>query len=204
MVRKRIICILMVMMIILLDIRFDVFKNVGIDSEYVKGEELNTYTEQIMLSGQGDIARISDYISLPENTIWSSSNCEVAQVLDGHVIAVTAGSTVLRTNADGVEYSVFVNVKNAYENIKINTSNVILYPGESFDLVVPGVSDEVWKSSDESIVSVDESGTIKAKSIGTANIYAYSSSCVQTAVCEVEVVEKNGEFIENLNDYAYD
>lgn len=82
------------------------------------------------------------------------------------------------------------------------TMNVTV--GQCFQIgqVTPSDAYHVWSSSDESVVSVDQFGTILPKSKGTAIIYVSSLNDIQQS-CEVTVTEEqNDSYTENFTAYG--
>ncbi len=137
---------------------------------------------------------------LPENTTgdttitWESSDPEVATVEDGKVIALKEGTTTITATIDGVEKSCVVTVKEIpLDSIQIDRQEVTLFIGESLKLNVlfnpTDTTDETevsWSSSDESIVSIAEDGTIIAKKAGTVTITAKVGDKTATATVTVD------------------
>ena len=81
------------------------------------------------------------------------------------------------------------------ENIKFSQDNISIKKDDTLGLTVIVTPSELssskltWKSSNESIVTVDESGKIKGISVGTATITVTSANG-KTATCKVNVTEE--------------
>ena len=138
----------------------------------------------------------------PENLInktfaWSSSNKEIASVDgNGMVTPVNNGEaviTVSTTDGSNLEASCMVLVDFKAATLTIDKENVTFKKLKSKKLtaiITPeGASQEVtWSSSDESIVTVSETGTIKPRRNGEAVITAVTTDGTQLeATCEVTV-----------------
>ena len=100
---------------------------------------------------------------------YKSSKKSVATVdSKGHVTAKKAGKTVIRVSINGYTSKCKVTVK----NVKINKKSIVIAAGLTDSLYLTNNFKAKWKSSDESVVTVTSTGTIKAKAAGTAVITA--------------------------------
>ena len=122
---------------------------------------------------------------------WHSSDTSIVKVADGIVYGIKKGQAEVIVESgelsDGCVVTVVVNPS----EIILNTNSLALYLGATTTIeatVLPlDVNDTtvVWTSSDSQVVSVDESGVIRALSEGKAIITAtcgeISSSCSVTA-----------------------
>lgn len=137
------------------------------------------------------------YSFFPEHSVeqpvsWHSSDTSIVKVADGIVYGINKGQAEVfvesRKLSDGCVVTVVVNPS----EIILNTDSLALFLGAMTTIeatVLPlDVNDTtvVWTSSDSQVVSVDESGVIRALSDGKAMITAtcgeVSSSCSVT-VC---------------------
>lgn len=141
---------------------------------------------------------------LPDNATnktlaWTSSNPSVATVDDeGLVTAVASGSaTVTASTTDGSNLSATcaVSVYVPASAISLNTDNLTLEVDETSQLVATispsNTSNKKvsWKSSDLSVVTVTNSGLVKAVAPGTATVTAMTTDGTGlTASCTVEVI----------------
>lgn len=123
---------------------------------------------------------------LPENTsnksvVWESSNPDVATVSSGQVRGVSCGNAVITCTAadgSGVQTGCEIEVIQMVNDIKLQdvSSKLTLDMNSSKQLTAEVYPDDAtnkgitWTSSDESIVSVTEDGTITAVGGGTATI----------------------------------
>lgn len=131
------------------------------------------------------------------NVIWSSNNPLVATVnANGEVTAINEGTTTINaTTEDGNKTAqCVVIVKPIYaESISMNKSTLFLNI-ETTEVLTATIHPSnatnkniTWKSSNESIASVDNTGKITAIGEGTAIITATSEDGNKTAQCEVTV-----------------
>ena len=136
---------------------------------------------------------------LPENTsgnrtvTWSSSNTSVATVSNtGVVTAVGNGSAVITATAsNNKSASCEVFVSNPAESLRLSEEQVNPLVGGTAAIratVTPsGSTDNVtWYSSDESVATVDQNGTVNALKAGHAIITARTDNAL-TAECTVKV-----------------
>ncbi len=133
--------------------------------------------------------------------VWTSSDPSVATVdSNGIVKGIKNGVvTITAKTKDGkVVASIKLTVKvpePVVENIKFSQDNISIKKDDTLGLTVIVTPSELssskltWKSSNESIVTVDESGKIKGISVGTATITVTSANG-KTATCKVNVTEE--------------
>ena len=152
---------------------------------------------------------------------WSSSNEAVATVdSKGKVKGVSAGITTITCTAGGVSASCEVEVQNLNAPQSLTVTNADKIAEMTIDdyveletEILPRFSDKktvFWKSSDLSVVTVDETGRVTARGTGEAQIlgYVYNSKYTDftslpqggdplTAVINVKVREavKTVEFV---------
>lgn len=128
-----------------------------------------------------------------KNVSWSSSDPEVATVADGVVTPVKAGAATITVTTEDGEYSATckVTVIQPATGITLDKQKVTLVGAATEQLkatVVPAEADQtvVWKSSNESVATVDQAGKVTSVSKGTATITAstedgnYSQDCAVT------------------------
>lgn len=129
--------------------------------------------------------------------IWSSSNPSVATVENGKVTAISRGSTIITAIINDKKSTCRVTVSSDYvpvSGINLNESSINILLGTSEKLtatISPNDAtnkDIIWTSSEPSVATIDSSGKITAKKLGTTTITATSSSGYKTT-CRVTVVE---------------
>ncbi|MGN1417963.1 MAG: Ig domain-containing protein, partial [Acutalibacteraceae bacterium] len=128
--------------------------------------------------------------------IWASEDESVAVVENGVVTGVSKGTAEIYaiSKADGnVKAICTVEVKRRAQGISFDSAEKTVQAGESFTLSVTitpeGTSEQgvLWSSSDETVVSVGENGSLKAVGKGTAIIYAETVDGGYKAFCMVTV-----------------
>lgn len=129
---------------------------------------------------------------------WTSSNSEIATVNEsGLVSAVSVGDvTITATNSAGQKASINLTVERTLaESIVLNTTSVQLKVGEENSLTVsftPATTTDksiTWSSSDTNVVTVSETGLIKAVALGESVITAKTNDGSNLSVtCNVKVV----------------
>ncbi|MCI9524819.1 MAG: leucine-rich repeat protein [Erysipelotrichaceae bacterium] len=139
--------------------------------------------------------------------VWSSSNEDVATVVDGVVTAKSAGTaTITATSVNGKQANCVVTV-NAKEipitSVTLNQNVITIKAGKNATLTAT-ISPEnttqaktlSWTSSDEDVAAVVD-GVITAKKTGTATITATTVNGL-TATCTVYVYEINKDSLSAL------
>ena len=129
---------------------------------------------------------------------WTSSNSEIATVNEsGLVSAVSVGDvTITATNSAGQKASINLTVERTLaESIVLNTTSVRLKVGEENSLTVsftPATTTDksiTWSSSDTNVVTVSETGLIKAVALGESVITAKTNDGSNLSVtCNVKVI----------------
>ena len=113
-----------------------------------------------------------------KNLIWSSPSENVSVSEDGCVTALDCGEAeiIVTTEDGGFSDSVFIYIWHEVGGIDISEDSLALGLGESYDLSYEVYSEgeclymAEWVSSDESVVTVDESGTVTPVGEGTATV----------------------------------
>lgn len=128
---------------------------------------------------------------------WKSSNPKVAAVSkSGKVTGKKAGTAKITANVGKKNYTCKVTVKKAIKisKIQLNKTKLTLNTGTTYKIKVsvsPSKATDktvVWKSSNQSIASVDSKGLITAKKAGTAIITAKAKDgSEKKATCKVTV-----------------
>lgn len=159
----------------------------------------DTYTFSPIISMQGATTSLT----------WQSSNTSVGTIDgNGSFRAVGVGTTtILCTAYNGVSAQCQVTVNPIMVNsITLNETEAELCVGDKLQLsamvlptnaTIPGVT---WKSSDESVAHVDESGQVTAVKSGYALITAAATDgSGKTASCNVKVLKNNKLTVGNVS-----
>ncbi len=140
---------------------------------------------------------------------WTSDDEEVARVdADGVVTAVSVGTTMITaTTNDGTELSASCTVKvipKRVQSVSLDKKELMINKGTNERLTVivmpedAGDRSVTWKSSAESVVTVDSEGVVAAVSVGSAIVTVtandgtgLSDSCMVTVYQGVESIVLN-------------
>jgi len=155
---------------------------------------LNQNALSLNTDGKNTYATLSATVegTYTDSVVWKSSNEKVATVnAYGKVAAVGKGSAKITATVNGVTATCSVKViENA---VKLNKISVKLYENAeknssvTIKATVKGVDKTVlWTSSDETVATVTDNGTITAVGGGACIVTAKANGI--TAVCEVSVV----------------
>jgi len=174
----------------------------------VTGVTLNKKSLSFNKIGDTDVltATVTPSNATDKTLTWTSSNTKVATVTNGTVKAVGQGTAVItvKTKDGGKTASCGVTVSTSEEiipvsEIKLNRSSLQIEVGKTAAInatVYPENATNkeiIWKSGEESIVSVSDNGLIEAKALGSTTIMALASGGDVSAVCRIEVVEAEKE-----------
>lgn len=135
-----------------------------------------------------------------ETVSWSSSDNSIAVVSDGVVTGLAIGTATITASAGDAKAECIVSVIGIpAEKVVLSTDELSMFKGEVKTIsarVLPENADDktiVWKSSDESIATVDSHGNITGIKPGEASIIAECGK--QGAACKVTV---NGIPVEKI------
>ena len=150
---------------------------------------------------KGSYADIS-YSVLPidatdKNVIWTSSNDNVAAVIDGRVTGIGTGTaTLTATTSNGKAATCTVTVRSPVLGVTLNYSEITLKSGDKETLIATinpvdaNNQNVTWTSSDPDIVSVSSTtGEITATGSGVATITVKTVENSYTAECIVTVTK---------------
>lgn len=146
--------------------------------------------------GDGDMTLVA-VGGASEETIWESSNTDVATVNNGVVTPVSGGVTIITAKNGELSASVTVNV--IASSLTLSKSNVVLNleKGIIKDTLVADVKnvegEVTWTSSNNDVVTVNN-GEIQAVKGGYAVITATVGELSQT--CEVFVLSNENKFVD--------
>lgn len=138
---------------------------------------------------------------------WESSNTAVAIVENGIVKAIAPGTAeITATSVNGKTDKINVIVPEVKLNtITITKADATIEKGNTEKLTVTITPEDTtddttvtWKSSDESVATVDANGVVTAVAPGTATITASaagkdSDGCVITVTCKLESIKLDKE-----------
>jgi uncharacterized protein YjdB len=173
-----------------------------------------TGAEYLTLYSRGETSEVV-YVIAPQearNSIeWESSDETVATVSDLGVIAARRGGTCTITGTCGDRsITVYVTCQFTVPStvLDMNYSDITMdHEGQTvqlaidYDLTDEQIAATVWETSDESVVTVDETGLITAIADGTAVVSA--SIADYTASCIVRCVKVTGNKGYNSDDSEY-
>ncbi len=159
------------------------------------------------------------------SVVWKSNDPSIAEVSDdGVVTAVSPGATIVTASTkDGTDIIAYcqVLVRMDVTGVSLEQQSVIL-PRNSSKVLIANVFPEnatetglIWKSSDESVLKVNDGGVITGVTMGSAVVTVTTKDGGFTESCEVEVgmsvtfedmalaVSKDGQrYYVNKNEYA--
>lgn len=137
------------------------------------------------------------------NVVWDSSNKSVAIVdQNGTLEALARGTTVVTAISDGLMAVCNVEVITSIDSLVINKRDIVMSPGETFRFEATFYPDYaeadnlVWESSDDNVVTVDETGLATAIDDGEAVITVASGDL--SVSCNVSVFSQP-----SVGDYFY-
>jgi uncharacterized protein YjdB len=155
-------------------------------------------TQLTLDKGQSEtlIATVKPDDASEKTVTWYSADPGVAAVVitSGEVFAMGGGQTTISAKVGNKVATCTVTVKVPVESVILNRTDITLDEGESTTLkatITPKDADDQvisWSSSDGSIVSVDQDGTIHAIKQGSADILAKAGD--KQAICTVTVVKR--------------
>lgn len=127
---------------------------------------------------------------------WSSNNASVATVDDeGKVTAVSGGNAaiIVTTEDGGHTATCSVTVLKDVTGVRLDKTSITMRKGETVKLTATVSPDDAgnkkvtWKSGDEKIATVDESGNVRGTGFGTTSVTVTTEDGGITAACEVRV-----------------
>lgn len=162
----------------------------------VSGVSLSASNLKLAVGGEPSTltATVEPNNATNKNVSWSSSDPEVATVADGVVTPVKAGAATITVTTEDGEYSVTckVTVIQPATGITLDKQKVALAGAATEQLkaaVIPAEANQtvVWKSSNESVATVDQTGKVTAVSKGAATITVSTEDGVYSQDCAVTV-----------------
>lgn len=144
----------------------------------------------------------ADYKSI----VWKSDDPRIAwSTPEGIIYGFKVGETIIRvkiTDYDGTEHNAMFRVKVDPElaySILLNEFFVELKVGETVQLVASVLPESCgsqlidWKSSDDNVLTVDNSGKVTANNLGIATVTATTTDGSKISdSCKISVIEASG------------
>ncbi len=138
---------------------------------------------------------------------WTSSDNAVATVNNvGVITAVGAGSCTITVSLGELSESLTVTVKKPVDQIVLNKTDVTIKREETFTFTCTVVPNDAsnkevsWVSSDTTVATVDENGTITGLKAGSCTVTATADG--KSAVANITVKEKGPNFKKIYNQMS--
>lgn len=141
------------------------------------------------------VATVSPSDATDKTVSWTNSDDSVISLSNGSITALKEGSSTVTAKAGDKSASCVVTVTKSVvpvSSVTLDKTSLTLEKGESVTLVATvspsDATDKTvtWSSSDASIVSVDQNGTILARKGGSASVMAKAGE--KSATCHVTVI----------------
>lgn len=170
--------------------------NVSVDYVHVASIDISPSEAALYIGESLSLAATLNPVDVTYNTVeWVSSDEAVVKVSEtGLVAAVGKGTAFVSAMSDGKEAKCSFTVLVPLTGLSFDQASLTLFKGATTTLSVINTPADAtlrgkisWRSSDNSVVTVDENGLVTAVSKGFATITAYVDGC--TATCEVTVLE---------------
>lgn len=162
-------------------------KNVNIKTD-VKNLYLYTNTDKLVIDSTSVINKLTVYTSAKDSKI--TVNGTVKELYTDVNVTVAGTGTVEKTSGKGTVNGISVT------GVKLDKTTAQMKPGETLKLTATvepetATNKEVtWKSSNEKVATVDQSGNVTAVAKGTINITVTTKDGGHKATCTVTVNEK--------------
>lgn len=166
----------------------------------VTGLTLSENSLEIPVGGTYNIApTVTPSTATNTKVEWSSSDTSVATVKDGKVTAVGRGTAIITASALGgnnVEATCTITVIKKVNEVVVSPSTLTIYVGDSAKqlsvTVNPSdatIKDVEWISSNTNVATVDNTGKVTARAVGTTKITAKAKDgSSKQGICNVEVL----------------
>lgn len=172
-----------------------------------------TLNETSLELGVGEIYDLIETVE-PANTTdvvtWSSSDTDVAIVDENGIITALTSGTAIITATCGTQTAICV-VKVSEisaEEIELNETELTLMKGDTYQLIATVLPDDTtnptvtWSTSNSSVATVAQDGTVTANSAGSATISAICGNVFAT--CIVTVLPETSSIESLLQDPAFE
>ena len=145
------------------------------------------------------VATVAPTNATNKKVTWKSSNTDVVDIDSGGLAgALKAGTATITATTEDGNFKAYCSVtvqsaSIAVKSVSLNKVETKLYVGGTETLIATISPDNAtnkavtWSSSKSSVASVDNDGTISAKSVGTATITVTTDDGKLTANCSVTV-----------------
>ena len=169
-------------------------KTINVESIEINKSEVSIYAgDYIILSANVNPSNATD-----KTIIWSSSNNKIVSVDNGIVKGINAGSANITAETSNGKKSVCkIIVKGkTIESISFENKTIELELNKEIKInpiVTPSGINETkltWASSNDKIVSVDNSGNIKGNKVGEANITVKTAN---NKIADIKVIVKEND-----------
>lgn len=164
--------------------------------------ELADYTKELAVDKTLSIsATVLPTEATDKKLYYSSSNAEIATVSSAGVVkGISSGNVEITISSGGFSKKITLFIKVPTASIQLNTNYLVLKRGDTFRLSgkalpILAKQDISFKSQDESIATVDQTGNVTAKSIGNTTILATNgdlSVAVTVIINENSLTENTG------------
>ncbi len=158
----------------------------------VLDSELTLNVDAVRLSTKGagsSVRLVPKIIGATKKVVWSSSDKSIARVKNGKITGKKTGTATITAVANGVEAKCAVTVVDGLVSVSEEYAQLYITGGkaETKQLKTNASKNEtiVWRSSDETVASVDSNGLVRAKKAGTAVITAECKGKSDACVIEV-------------------
>ena len=154
----------------------------------VKNLDVMTKTSNLTINSGSDITKLTVSTNAKGSTF--TINGKVKELYTNVDITVNGSGTVEKTTGNGK-----VTYEKAVTGVKLDKTTAQMKPGETLKLTATiepptATNKEVtWKSSNEKVATVDQSGNVKAVANGEATITVTTKDGGKTATCTVTVNE---------------
>lgn len=172
------------------------FTNIIGDAVPLTNISLNNDSIEVLKGDQVTIrATLNPANAMPNTITWSSSDESVAKVENGVVTALSAGQCDITATCQDKRAVCHVKVTEILPtSVSLNQESAKMEIGSQLTLTATVMPEDAtdktvsWRSSNQSVATVDENGVVTAVGTGECDITAYCRG--KQAVCHVTVVEQ--------------
>ena len=163
------------------------------------------YSKLVLDKNSSNIPKLEATI-LPDTTyvnnsiVWDSSNKNVVTVENGNLTLIGNGEVQITAKTEnGLTATCDVVVETLIQEITLDR-NIIIFDlsrtttSQITATVTPADATEKiqWTSSDTDVAIVNDTGLVTARAAGTATITVKNANGTKSAICEVNVIERQG------------